>query len=161
MKKAIKIITVIFSIILISMIGFVGIYVKKQNRMENIVKDYDYAMDLKGARVLAIKPEENKETIIKDAEGNEIDEELTDEEIEQKGYKKEEIDKNAEKLTLENFKQAKQIVIKRLEQLGVDDYNIALDDKTGEIKIEMEENNSTNEIVSNLYTTGNFEISDS
>ena len=161
MKKAIKIITVIFSIILISMIGCVGIYVKKQNRMENIVKDYDYEMDLKGARVLSIKPEEEKETIIKDAEGNKIDEELTDEEIEQKGYKKEDIDKNAEKLTLENFNQVKQIVIKRLEQLGVNNYNIALDETTGEIKIEMEENNSTNEIVSNLYTTGNFEIVDS
>lgn len=161
MKKAIKILTIILTIVLVSMIGFLGIYVQKQNRMENIVKNYDYAMDLKGARIVSIKPEEDKETIIKDAQGNEIEEELTDEEIEEKGYTKEEVDKNAEKLTLENFKQAKEIIIKRLEQLGLNDYNIALDEQTGEIKIEIEENNSTNSIISDLYTTGNFEISDS
>ena len=161
MKKAIKILTIILTIVLVSMIGFLGIYVQKQNRMENIVKDYDYAMDLKGARIVSIKPEEDKETIIKDAQGNEIEEELTDEEIEEKGYTKEEVDKNAEKLTLENFKQAKEIIIKRLEQLGLNDYNIALDEQTGEIKIEIEENSSTNSIISDLYTTGNFEISDS
>ncbi len=161
MKKAIKILTIILTIILISMIGFLGIYVQKQNRMENIVKDYDYTMDLKGARIIAIKPEEEIETKIKDAEGNEITEELTDEEIKEKGYTKEEINKNAEKLTLENFKQTEQIIIKRLEQLGLNDYNIALNEQSGEIKIEIEENNSTNSIISDLYTTGNFEISDS
>ncbi len=161
MKKAIKILTIILTIILVSMIGFIGIYVQKQNRMENIVKDYDYAMDLKGARIIAIKPEEEIETKIKDAEGNEIEEELTDEEIKEKGYTKEEVNKNAEKLTLENFKQTEEIIIKRLEQLGLDDYNIALNEQSGEIKIEIEENNSTNSIISDLYTTGNFEISDS
>ena len=62
MKKTIKILTIILTIILVSMIGFIGIYVQKQNRMENIVKDYDYAMDLKGARIIAIKPEEEIET---------------------------------------------------------------------------------------------------
>lgn len=161
MKKAIKILTIILTIVLVGMVGFLGIYVQKQNRMENIVKDYDYAMDLKGARIIAIKPEEDKETIIKDAQGNEIEEDLTDEEIQEKGYTKEEVDKNAEKLTLENFKKTKEIMIKRLEQLELNDYNIALDEQTGEIKIEIEENNSTNSIISDLYTTGNFEISDS
>ena len=37
-------------IVLISMVGFVGIYEQTQNRMENKVKDYTYAMDLDGAR---------------------------------------------------------------------------------------------------------------
>ena len=86
--NGIKILTIVLAIILISMIGFIGIYTQKQNRMENLVKGYDLAMDLKGGRVIAIKPTENVETVIKDSEGNIIEEELTDEEIEQKGYTK-------------------------------------------------------------------------
>ena len=66
------------------MIGFVGIYTQKQNRMENIVRGYDLAMDLKGARVVSIKPKEDKQTVIKDSEGNKITEELTDEQIKEK-----------------------------------------------------------------------------
>ena len=62
-----KVVTIILAIILISMIGFVGIYTQKQNRMENIVRGYDLAMDLKGARVVSIKPKEDKQTVIKDS----------------------------------------------------------------------------------------------
>ena len=71
--NGIKILTIVLAIILISMIGFIGIYTQKQNRMENLVKGYDLAMDLKGGRVIAIKPTENVETVIKDSEGNIIE----------------------------------------------------------------------------------------
>ena len=161
MKKAIKILTVIFAIILVSMVSFVGIYTQKQNRMENIMKDYEYAMDLKGARIVAIKPTEDTEEIIKDAEGNVIEEELTDEEITEKGYTKETINKNEEYLTADNFKKAKKIVEKRLEGMGVENYNISLNEQTGEVKIEIEENSVTNDIISNIYSVGKFEIVDS
>ena len=103
-ENIVKIITIILAIILISMIGFVGIYTQNQNRMEDIVKGYDLSTDLKGGRIVSIKPKEDKQTVIKDSEGNEITEELTDEQITEKGYTKEEIDKNADKLTKENFK---------------------------------------------------------
>ena len=43
--KKVKILTIIMTIILISMVGLVGIYMQTQNRMENKVKDYTYAMD--------------------------------------------------------------------------------------------------------------------
>ena len=83
--NGVKILTIVLAIILISIIGFIGIYIQKQNRMENVVKGYDLAMDLKGGRVVAIKPVEDIETVIKDSEGNIIEEELTDEEIAEKG----------------------------------------------------------------------------
>lgn len=159
--NGIKIITIVLAIILISMIGFIGIYTQKQNRMENLVKGYDLAMDLKGGRVIAIKPTENVETVIKDSEGNIIEEELTDDEIEQKGYTKEEINNNADKLTKENFEKSKEFLIKRLQQMGLQSYIIKLNDQTGEITIEIEENSQTDEIVSNFGTTGKFEIVDS
>ena len=111
-ERIIKIITACLITILISMIGFVGIYTQKQNQMKNQIKDYDLSMDLKGARILSIKPKEDKETIIKDTEGNKITEELTDEQITEKGYTKEEVNKNAEKLTKENFEKTKTIIQK-------------------------------------------------
>lgn len=45
--KKVKILTIILAIILISAIAFLGVYSQVQNRMENKVKSYDYAMDLK------------------------------------------------------------------------------------------------------------------
>ena len=53
-KNKIKIITIILAIILIALVAFFGVYVKFQNRMENKVKDYNFAMDLKGSRVLEL-----------------------------------------------------------------------------------------------------------
>lgn len=159
--NGVKILTIVLAIILISIIGFIGIYIQKQNRMENVVKGYDLAMDLKGGRVVAIKPVEDIETVIKDSEGNIIEEELTDEEIAEKGYTKEEIKNNAEKLTKENFEKTKELLSKRLQQMGIQNYIIKLDNETGEITIELEENSQTDEIVSNFGTTGKFEIVDS
>ena len=157
----IKILTIVLAMILISMIGFIGIYTRKQNRMQNIVEGYDLAMDLKGARVVSIAPTEDKETVIKDAEGNKIDEDLTDEEIKEKGYTKEEIDNNADKKTKENFENAKNIIEKRLKDLGVDNSIIKLNEETGEITLEIEENTNTDQIVSEIPVEGKFEIVDS
>ena len=157
----VKTITIVLAIILVSMIGFVGIYNQKQNHMENMVKDYDLAMDLKGARIVSIKPKEDKQTIIKDAEGNEITEKLTDEQIAEKGYTKEEVDKNAEKLTKENFEKTKEIVEKRLKGMGLQNYVLRLNEQTGELVIELEEDTNTDTIISNLGATGKFEIQDS
>ena len=160
-ERIIKIITACLITILISMIGFVGIYTQKQNQMKNQIKDYDLSMDLKGARILSIKPKEDKETIIKDTEGNKITEELTDEQITEKGYTKEEVNKNAEKQTKENFEKTKTIIQKRLKNMGIENYIIRLNEETGEIFIELEENTETDTIVSNIGATGKFEIQDS
>ena len=160
-ENIVKIITIILAIILISMIGFVGIYTQNQNRMEDIVKGYDLSTDLKGGRIVSIKPKEDKQTVIKDSEGNEITEELTDEQITEKGYTKEEIDKNADKLTKENFKKTKEIIEKRLKNMGLQNYTVRLNEETGEVLMELEENTDTDTVVSNIGATGKFEIQDS
>ncbi len=87
--KVLKIITIILVITVICLVSFIGVYVKVQNRMENKVKDYQLAMDLKGSRVFSLKVKDGTETIIKDKDGNVIDS-ATDEEIEKNGYTKEE-----------------------------------------------------------------------
>ncbi|MGN1297008.1 MAG: hypothetical protein ACI4VH_01010 [Clostridia bacterium] len=161
--KKIKIITIILAVALVTMVAFFGVYVPIQNRMENKVKGYSYTMDLKGARNVRLKVDKSNRTIIKDSEGKEVEDSanLTEEQIAEKGYTKEETPYNAEEsFTTENYKKSKEIIEKRLEKLNVDDYNIKLDENTGDILIEIPENDSTDSTVSNIATVGKFEIID-
>ena len=146
------------------MIAFFGIYVQNQNRMEDKVKDYSYAMDLKGTRNIRFKVNKETKTVIKDKDGKEVEnsEDLTEEQIEQNGYTKEETQYNNEEvLTEENYKKCKEILEKRLKKLGVDYYNVKINEQTGDIIIEIPETDDTDSIVSNIGTTGKFEIVDS
>ena len=162
--KKIKILTIILAIILISAIAFLGIYSKVQNRMENQVKSYDYAMDLKGVREVRLKVNLENKTTIKDKDGKEVEnsENLTDDQIAQNEYTKEEIPyNNQEVLTSDNYKKSKDIIENRLKKLKVENYNIKLDEQTGDIILELPETDSTDVIVSNIYTKGDFKIVDS
>ena len=161
--KKVKIITIILAIVLITMVAFWGIYVPVQNRMENKVKDYAYAMDLKGDRTVKLSISTETTTVIKDADGKEVEDadDLTDEQLTEKGYKKEEIANNSDEVkTVENYMKTKNVIEKRLKKVGVDNYTIKVDDKTGDIIIELPENDNTDTVISNLTTVGKFEIVD-
>lgn len=162
--KKVKIITIILAIVLVTIVAFFGVYVPIQNRMEDKVKGYSYTADLEGARNIRLKVDESNKTVIKDIEGNKVgdSENLTDEEIAEKGYTKEESPYNAQEvLNKENYQESKKVIEKRLEELKVDDYNARVDENTGDILIEIPENDSTDSIVSNIATVGKFEIIDS
>ena len=162
--KKIKILTIILAIILISMVGFVGVYVKEQNRMENQVKDYSLLSNLSGERTVRLTVNKDSEEIIKDAEGNvvETEEELTDEQLAEKGYTKESVPNNSQEvLNVDNYNKTKEVIEKRLKRLGVQEYEITVDENTGDIILRLPENSNTDTIISNIYTVGKFEIVDS
>ena len=161
--KKIKILTITLLIALITMIAFFGIYVQKQNRMENIIKNNSYAMDLNGARTVKFVVSKENKTVIKDAEGKEVkdSENLTDEQIAEKGYTKEEVPYNSEDVkNVENYEESKRIIKERLSKLGLSNYLIKLDENTGDIILELTEDDITDYIVSNIYTKGDFKIID-
>ena len=159
-EKILKVITITLLIVLISLISFFGLYVQVQNRMENKVKDYKLSMDLKGSRVISLQPKRGVETIIKDKDGN-IVEEATDEEIEKNGYTKEEKAVNAEEnLNIENYNKTKDIIEKRLKRLNVNDYNIRFNEQNGTIYVEIPEDKQTDHTVSNISEIGKFELID-
>lgn len=159
--KTVKILTIILLIILVSMIGFVGIYSQNKNQITNKLKDYKYSMELNGYRnIKLVLDTENKE-IIKDSEGN-IIEDVTDDEIKEKGYIKEEVANNAEEdKNIENYKNAKKIIEKRLKKLQAEEYKISLNEEDGTFNIEVPENSNTDKIVGQINTIGKFEIIDS
>ena len=161
--KKIKLLTIILLIVLVTMVAFFGVYVPVQNRMEDKVKDYEYAMDLKGGRNIRLAVDTTTNTVIKDANGNEVTDadDLSDEELAEKGYTKEETPSNSQDvLNEESYKQSKEIIEKRLKALGVDNYVTKLDEDSGDIIVEIPENDSTDAVVSNIGTTGKFEIVD-
>lgn len=161
MMKTIKILTIVLLIVLISMIGFFGIYAQNKNQMSNKVKNYSYAMDINGARTIKLKLNTETTETIKDSEGNVI-EEATDEEIQQNGYTKETVPNNSDDVkTEENYNVSKEIIEKRLKALGVQDYNISVNKETGEMIVEIPEDDKTDTVISNLTTMGKFEIIDS
>ena len=162
--KKVKLLTIILAIVLVTMVAFFGVYVPVQNRMENKVKDYSYAMDLKGGRNIRLKVDTTNKTTIKDADGKEVTDaaNLSDDELAEKGYTKEETPYNSQDvLTEDNYKKSKEIIEERLNALGVDNYVTKLDETSGDILVEIPENDSTDSVVSNLGTTGKFEIVDS
>lgn len=162
--RKIKILTIILAIVLISMVGFLGVYVKEQNRMENQVRDYSLLSNLSGERTVRLTVNTDSEEIIKDAEGNvvESEEELTDEQLAEKGYTKESIPNNSQDvLNAENYNKTKEVIEKRLKRLGVQEYEITVDESTGDILLRLPENTNTDQIIANIYTVGKFEIVDS
>ena len=159
--KVIKLLTIVLLIVLVSMIGFLGIYKQNKNKMSNIVKDYSYSMALNGARTIKLAVDTDTKEVIKDKDGKVIDE-ATDEEIEKNGYTKENVANNSEEVkTEENYNKSKEIIEKRLKKLGVEEYDAYLNTMTGEIIIEIPENDKADSIVSNINTVGKFEITDS
>ena len=161
--KKVKIITMIVLIILITMVSFFGVYTQVQNRMENQVRDYALDMDLDGARYVRLSVNKESTEVIKDADGNEVetDEEMTDEQLAENGYTKESVPNNSEDvLTVEKYEKSKEIISKRLETQKVGEYEISLDNETGDILVQIPENEYTDNFVSNMNTVGKFEIID-
>lgn len=162
--KKVKILTIVLVIVLISMISAFGLYTTVQNRMEDQVKDYVYAMDLNGARNIRLTVNTDSEEVIKDSEGKIVDseEELTDEQLKEKGYTKESVANNSQEiLTKENYEKTKKILENRFKEQGIEEYEISVNEENGEFLIKIPENKNTDKVVSNLNTVGKFEIIDS
>ncbi len=161
--KKVKILTMVLIIVLISIVAFIGVYSHVQNRMDNKVKGYDYAMDIEGGRNVTFELSTGTKTVIKDAEGKEVSDadSLSDEELAEKGYTKEEKPNNEESaLTVENYKKTKEIIENRLKESGVRQYAVRLNEETGEINVEIEDNENTDTVLSNITSSGKFEIID-
>lgn len=156
-NKGIKFTLIILSIILLSIISFVGIYVQNKNTFENVLPNYLLAKDLKGYRRVELQVSKESQTIKYDAEGKEIGENDTEKEVARTEEKKV---NNDEVLTLDNYKNVKNIIENRLNKMNVSNYIIRQDNTNGNIILELEENSDTDRVIGQLYMQGKFEIVD-
>lgn len=182
MLKRMKVLIVIMLSILISLIAFWGVFQKDKGVWKNLVADYQYGMDIKGARELSyvIDDSEEEKYVYVDEEGNvkgevwkegnpttaedgqeSADQNNVESEV---SYTKETriIKPNPdEQLTKENFEMAKKIMQERFKKQGVSEYHMRLDDVTGKLVVETGNDNDNVELVESLVSQkGKFQIID-
>lgn len=200
--KKVRTIAVLLIVVLISVIAFGGLYVKKQGVWQNLLPDFNYGMELKGIRELRFSldtTEEEKEVYVDEngnimgevAEEHDHDEnteaeqatenatenseagaegqaqenqtEQTSEDETVNGYKKEtRIIKanNDEDINIDNFEKSKKVIQKRLEALSSYEYNIRIDTITGELVVEVPDDDNLELEKSLISTIGKIEIVD-
>ena len=127
--KKIKKLTIILIIVLLCLVSFIGIYIKNHALMKNIIKDYDFGMNIEGYWEVRLSV-------------------ATSEDEEQE-------------ITSEKVETTKKFIEKRLKQLGSEDYLIKVNYTTGEIVLEIEENDRTDRVVSDIYSGGVLKMVDS
>lgn len=157
-------ILIILIIIAVTLIAFLGIYVKEKNTTKNIVKEDLFGMNIKGYRFISLNPNTSTKEVYYDVEGKKVENESEAKDDNgnlKEGYtKKDEKINKDEVLTDKNYEKMKEIIEKRLERLGVTQYNIKLDKWTGQIIVELAEDSKTDEIISYLNYKGQFAIVD-
>ena len=182
-KILMSILLVIVSIAII-VIAFVGIYLPNLNKIKNIIPDYKLGTEVDGIieyRLSVDKSEEEKEVYVDNSgnikgevkkdesqsSGTEVSTELEETDSSQENDTGYNIEKRIIKanedsvLTKDNFEKTKTILEQRLEKAGATEYAIRLDDVTGDMVIEL----SQNDDVSYLYQValssyGEFDIID-
>ena len=156
-NKILKITLITLVIILLSIISFIGIYVQDKNKIANIVKDYKLGMDLEGSRKIELEVNKSTKKINYDKEGKEIQSTDTQTEV---AKTEEKVINEEENLTVENYKKTKKILEDRLKTMGVNDYQIRLNETTGNIILNIPEDDNTDLIVAQTGNQGKFEIID-
>lgn len=186
--KIFKTIAIVSIIIAISLISFVGVFRDNLNAKLNIIPDFSYGMELAGERefkfVLDTASEEKnvyvdengnyKGTVVEDTQSDTtgisldttVDEEgdvVAEAEAEKVPYETETrtIKANEDSvLNQESYEQTKKIIQKRLEQAQISEYNIRLDNITGNLVLEVPEDDNTENAYDLALAQGKFELVD-
>ena len=159
-NNTLKITLAILVVVLISLVSFVGVFVKDSYKMKNILPEYKLSSEFTGKKVLNISPDSTVTTKYYDKNGEEV-EETKIEEGKEEEYTKEETATNPKNiLTNENFDKTKKILEKRLELLGVKEYQIRKNSDSGEMYISIPDNSYSDEILSEMTPGGKFEIAE-
>ena len=160
MKNKFKIILCVLLIALISVIAFAGVYTKDEISYKSVLPEYKLDSELEGKRVTYYKLDDEVKEVIHDKDGNEVSE--IPEGANEEDYTRESVKTNPDDiLTEENYMLAKKVFERRLKEIGLDYYSVRADKQTGEIVVEIAENNNTNTYLQYLPLEGGFSISDS
>jgi len=147
---------------LLVVISFIGIYVYKDGKMTNIMKEFKLGLDLEGGRQILLSPSDETKTVYISEDGNQLDslEDLSDEEKEK--YIEEEVNVNPEDiLNIDNYEQAKKIFKSRIDNSAISEYRISLNQENGQIIINAGEQKTIDNVIYTIFQPGKFTIKDS
>lgn len=159
-NKVIVNILVVLVIVLISVISFLGINVIRKNVVTNLIPDYKFGIDLTANRNIRLSVDESEVT--KETNQNELEEITTDgTEVNNEEEKTGELVNPQEVRTVENYYNSKDIIVKRLEQLGEEQYSIKLNEENGFMDIQLVEDSDVTTIIQSIAAQGKMELIDS
>lgn len=182
--KRVKTIVVLALVILVSLIAFCGIYAKNNGIWKNYLKKYNFGMELSGFRELhfVLDPTEEEKEVYVDDNGNIIGKvedgedkkeegvplEENKEEVAKETAKEPELKKETRKIkanedsaiNIENFELSKKVIQKRLENFNSYEYNIRMDNVTGELVLELPDDEDLGVKEALVTTRGEIEIID-
>lgn len=160
LEKKLKIALIILIVLLIAMIGFVGVYSKGLISYDSALPDYILSSEFTGKRVSYFKVDDASEDKIYDKDGKEVEE--IPEDANKDDYTTKSVKINPdENLTKENYKKSKEIFEGRLKDLGIEYYDVRLNENTGEMVVELEDNVITDTVLQYLLAKGDFSFTDS
>ena len=169
MEKKLKIVLAVVTVILLTLVSFIGIYVKKSNVYENIIADYLFNKNLKGSRIIELAVDTSTNEVTYDKDGNKVEkkkESTTTEDGEETTNSEEEYTtvkepvNPQENLTESNYKITKEILENRLNTLNITDYKVKLNNQNGNIIVEIPEDSQADDVEGYLDSIGSFEIVD-
>lgn len=155
-SKKLKAVTLILVILLITILSFLGVYNVAKVQGDNLVKDYNVGMDLKGRKILRLKVDDTVNEVTYDSEGNKVEKQ---EDSGQYTVAQEPVNK-PENLNKENYKKAKKIIEDRLNSMDAEEYNIRFNEENGTLELEIIDDELTDYIVEAIRVQGDFRIID-
>ena len=159
MEKKLKIALIILVMVLVTVVGFGGIYIKRLVSYNNILPDYELGLSLKGSRITTLKVADHTHEVIRDSEGNIVEE--IPEGADENSYTKEQVPENSEESkTKQNYQKAEKIIRGRLKSSKISNYDVRLNDENGDIYVELADTDNTDTNISHLLASGKFEIVD-
>lgn len=172
MKKegSLKITLSILVITLVTLISMWGVNVKSGSTMKNKLPDYEYGMELKSTNIINLEvvkeetSEENttEETVATQEETTAENAEVATSEnagatVEPKATEEKKEENKEEKNKVKEYRKAKSILEKRFALMEVNQYTIRLDEKTGNMAIEVP-TELASAVSQNAFSKGKFEI---
>ena len=160
-NKILKVMSIILILIIITIIAFVGIYVKDNGRWENVIRDFTLGSEFGSQREIIFSVDDNKKDVYYDKKGNRVLDEDVDKDAKEGTYDIKKEDINAEDLkTTDNFIKTKEMITNRINEIGVEEYTITLDKKTGDVVLKTVDNTQIDTMVYGMFGKGNFAIKD-
>lgn len=160
-NKILKVMSIIILIVILIMVSFVGIYVKENGRLTNILKDFTKGSELGVEREYVLSLSDDTLTEYYDSEGNLVLEEDVDKDAEEGTYTTKEVNVNSEETkTAENYQSVKEIMEKRIKDLGVEEHRLTIDEETGDVVLKTLETNQIDDMLYAIYGQGEFLLKD-
>ena len=169
-QKVLNKVLIVLIVVLLSVVSFGGIYYKDKGQMVSRIPGYTLDADLGGYRQVTLNvddsDDEHDHTHEEDTttEGNNTALENTSSAEENTVAENETANNTAEEkkeYTADDYKKTAETMKKRLKSLGVQNYQLLLDENTGKILLRLPENSQTDIILSDINEIGKFSIKDS